>query len=199
MMLKDIVKRLIAEKGETARAVERELGFSNGYLSKIDKTEPSARTIRRLADYFGVSTDFLLYGEEVIGENDNAGKIPVLGFVRAGELHTEYENVLDYITADYKNTDEYFALMVKGDSMQPRLYEGDIVIVHRQDTAENGEVAVVQVNGDEAVVKKLMKFAHGIGLQSFNPAYPLVQYNETEIAEKPVRILGKVVEMRVRL
>ena len=199
MSMKSRVRELLHDRGMTARQFEREMGFGNGYVSKLDASSPTSKTLQRMADYFGVSTDFLLYGEENTDGKENAGKIPVLGFVRCGEFCAEYENVLDYIASDYKNKDEYFALMVKGDSMQPRLYEGDIVIVHKQDTAENGELAVVQVNGDEAVVKKLVKFAHGLGLQSFNPAYPLVQFNEDEIANKPVRIIGKVVEMRVRL
>lgn len=199
MNIVETVKSLCKERKIPISKLEKDCGFSNGYIAQLRKgTMPYDRLVI-VARYLGISLGDIDEGIGITDDGELAGKIPVLGFVRAGELHTEYENVLDYITADYKNTDEYFALMVKGDSMQPRLYEGDIVIVHRQDTAENGEVAVVQVNGDEAVVKKLMKFAHGIGLQSFNPAYPLVQYNETEIAEKPVRILGKVVEMRVRL
>lgn len=199
MNIVETVKSLCKERKIPISKLEKDCGFSNGYIAQLRKgTMPYDRLVI-VARYLGISLGDIDEGIGITDDGELAGKIPVLGLVRAGELHTEYENVLDYITADYKNTDEYFALMVKGDSMQPRLYEGDIVIVHRQDTAENGEVAVVQVNGDEAVVKKLMKFAHGIGLQSFNPAYPLVQYNETEIAEKPVRILGKVVEMRVRL
>lgn len=199
MGLKETVRKLCSDAGISARQLELTLGFGNGYVGKLDKSMPNTRTLQRIADYFGVSVNDLLEGAENIKGDDTRGKIPLLGVVRAGELHTEYENVLDYITGDYKNADEYFALMVKGDSMQPRLYEGDIVIVHRQDTAENGDMVVAQVNGDEALVKKLIKFSKGIGLQSMNPAYPLVQYNEQEIAEKPVRILGKVVEMRVRL
>lgn len=199
MNIVETVKSLCKERKIPISKLEKDCGFSNGYIAQLRKgTMPYDRLVI-VARYLGISLGDIGEGIGITDDGELAGKIPVLGFVRAGELHTEYENVLDYITADYKNTDEYFALMVKGDSMQPRLYEGDIVIVHRQDTAENGEVAVVQVNGDEAVVKKLMKFAHGIGLQSFNPAYPLVQYNETEITEKPVRILGKVVEMRVRM
>lgn len=199
MGLKETIRNLCLQRGITAKELETELGFGNGYVGKLNKSMPNTKTLQRIADFFGVSTDFLLYGEENHERNENAGKIPLLGVVRAGELHTQYENVLDYVTTDFKNKEEYFALMVKGDSMQPRLYEGDVVIVHRQETVENGELAVVQVNGDEAVVKKVIMFAHGLGLQSLNKEYPLVQYGETEIAEKPVRILGKVVEMRARL
>ena len=198
MTLQDRVKALIKERGMNAHSFEMAMGFGNGYVSKLGRVTPNTKSIARIADFFGVSTDYLLSGGENMERDETIGKIPVLGVVRAGELHTEYENVLDYISSDYDQA-THFALIVSGDSMQPRLQEGDLVIVRKQDTVENGELAVVQVNGDEAVVKKLLKFAHGIGLQSYNKAYPLVQYNETEIAEKPVRILGKVVEMRARL
>lgn len=198
MSLKERINGLLKERKMSARSLETELGLGGGYISKMDKSEPSAKTVRRIADYFGVSTDYLLYGDENIATDENAGKIPVLGVVRAGELLSQYEAALDYIASDYDPA-EYFALMVKGDSMTPRLFEGDLVIVRKQDTVENGDYAVVQVNGDEAVVKKVLVFAHGLGLQSLNPNYPLVQFNETEIAEKPVRVLGKVVEMRGRM
>ena len=198
MGLKETVRNLCSEAGITARQLELKLGFGNGYIGKLNNSMPNSRTLQRIADYFGVSVDDLLSGAKDMKPDDTRGKLPVLGVVRAGDLHTEYADILDYITSDY-SPETHFALIVKGDSMQPRLQEGDLVIVRKQETVENGEIAVVQVNGDEAVVKKVLKYAHGIGLQSLNKDYPLVQYSEQDIAEKPVRILGKVVEMRVRM
>ena len=198
MTLQERVKGLLQERGISARALETELGFGNGYISKLDKSMPNSRKLSLIADYFGVSTDFLLYGDENAEDNNTFGKLPVLGFVRAGSPTTEYENVIDFIKTEYSRDDGYFALMVKGDSMQPRLFEGDIVIVKAQADAENGEIVVAQINGDEACVKKLIKFAHGIALQSLNPAYPLLQFSEEQMHEIPVIILGKVVEARAR-
>ena len=198
MSIVETIKSICKERKIPIYKLEKDCGFANAYISQLKKgTMPYERLVT-VAKYLDIPVEELA-GGTLSGSSESAGKIPVLGVVRAGEMHPEYECVLDYITADYKNKDEYFALMVKGDSMQPRLYEGDIVVVHRQEDAENGEMVVAQVNGDEAVVKKLIKFAHGIGLQSLNKDYPLVQYSEQDIAEKPVRILGKVVEMRVRM
>ena len=188
----EMVKNLCRERKIALSKLEKDLGFSNGYIAGLRRGTMPYDRMTAVAEYLGVSLGDLSM------ERETEHKIPVLGYVRAGELTTEYENVLDYIASDYDPA-EYFALMVKGDSMTPRLFEGDIVIVRKQNTVENGDYAVVQVNGDEAVVKKVLVFAHGLGLQSLNPNYPLVQFNETEIAEKPVRVLGKVVEMRGRM
>lgn len=66
------------------------------------------------------------------------------------------ENILDYeeISEDMARQGDYFALQIKGDSMEPRIKEGDVVIVRKQPDVESGEVAIVLVNGDEATIKK---------------------------------------------
>ena len=93
---------------------------------------------------------------------------------------------------------EFFALRVKGDSMEPRIKEGDIVIVRKQDDVDNGDLAVMLVNGDEATLKKIQKFNGGINLIPSNPSYAVMTYTSQEILDLPVRCLGKVVELRAR-
>ena len=82
--------------------------------------------------------------------------IPVLGYVRAGVPIEAVEEILDYeeISQEQARTGEFFALKIKGDSKEPKISEGDVVIVRKQSTVENGELAVVLVNGDDATVKK---------------------------------------------
>ena len=74
--------------------------------------------------------------------------------------------------------------------------EGDTVIVRQQDDAESGDIVIVLINGDSATCKKLMKYTDGISLLSFNPAYEPMTFTNKEIEDKPVRIIGKVVENR---
>ncbi len=80
--------------------------------------------------------------------------------------------------------------------MSPRISNGDTVIVKQQDDAESGDVVIVSINGDEATCKRLMKYAEGISLISFNPSYEPMTFSNQEIEEKPIKIIGKVVENR---
>lgn len=138
--------------------------------------------------------------ESTAASSPRAVRVPVLGKVAAGLPITAVENILDYeeIPHSLAATGEFVALQIKGQSMEPRIYEGDIVIVRVQPTAETGDLAVVIVNGDEATVKKIKILPEGILLQPFNPAYQPFFYSKTDIENKPVRIFGKVVELRAK-
>ena len=93
-------------------------------------------------------------------------------------------------------TGEFFGLQVKGDSMSPRIQAGDVLIVKQQSDAESGDIVIAQVNGDSACVKKLLKQDDGIVLQSFNPTYAPMYFSNKDIIEKPVQIIGRVIENR---
>ena len=107
-------------------------------------------------------------------------------------------DVLDYeeITETMSMTGEYFGLRIKGNSMLPRIAEGDVVIVRCQPDAESGHVVIAQVNGDSATCKKLVKHSSGISLVSFNPDYEPMFFSNEDIQRLPVTIIGKVVENR---
>ena len=80
--------------------------------------------------------------------------------------------------------------------MTPHMIEGDTVIVRVQDTADTGDIAVVMVGGSDATCKKIRRTADGIVLISINNAYDPMFFTNAEIESLPVRIFGKVVEMR---
>ena len=82
--------------------------------------------------------------------------------------------------------------------MEPRIKDGDVVIVQKQDDCDSGDVAVVLVNGDEATVKRIKKEPEGIMLIPNNPSYEPKFYSNAEIENLPVKILGKVVELRAK-
>ena len=127
-------------------------------------------------------------------------KIPVLGSVAAGVPVTAQENILGYeeVPAEWVENDSIFALKLKGDSMEPRMLSGDVVIVRKQEHIESGEIAVVMVGEEEATCKKVAKHTDGIVLISNNPKYEPMFFTSKEIEQLPVRILGKVIELRVR-
>lgn len=222
MSIYDKIKQLCKEKSVTVTGTEKELGFSRGSLCKIDKNKPSSEKLQKLADYFGVQLEYLtgasefktkkemlqhfdnksnLDGikEQMIDVQENTTRIKVLGKVAAGvPRHMQDEYVIGYedVSNDMIKGDTVFGLEINGDSMSPRILKGDIVIVREQNDAESGDVVIVTINGDEATCKRLMKYADGISLISFNPAYEPMTFSNKEIEEKPVRIIGKVIENR---
>jgi len=127
-------------------------------------------------------------------------KIPVLGYVRAGVPIEAVEEILDYeeITLEMATRGEYFALQIKGDSMEPKFSEGDVVIVRRQPDVESGNIAVILVNGNDATIKKVKKREDGIELIPSNPSYDVKFYSIEDMATVPVNIIGKVVELRAK-
>lgn len=122
--------------------------------------------------------------------------MPVLGRVAAGLPMYTQENIEEYIANDFTDGMEYFALRVKGDSMNAAgINEGDYIVVRQQDIVDNGEIAVVLVNGDDATVKRFSRDGDTVVLtpQSYNPAHQPQIYNVKAIS---IRIVGKVVEAR---
>lgn len=162
-------------------------------------TTPSPQLLVKLANLYGVTTDYLL-GKDANVPTSTGGKwIPVLGEVAAGIPIEAVEDIVDYeeIDAALAATGDFFGLRVKGSSMEPRIREGDVVIVRKQDDADTGDTAVVMVNGDSATVKRIKKESDGsLWLLPNNPAYDPQHFTPSEILDKPVLIIGKVVELR---
>lgn len=157
-------------------------------------TEPSREMMEKLASALGTSKDFIMYG------TNNIKKIPVYGKVAAGIPLEAIEEILDYeeIPAHWGNVSEYFALKVRGESMQPRMYENDVVIIRKQSDVDTGDIAIVLVNGADATIKKVLKTQEGITLQPLNFNYQPVYYSNEDIEKLPITILGRVVELRAK-
>lgn len=166
--------------------------------------EPKQKNIYRIASALNVDEAWLM-GFDVQMDRKNISietskgiKIPVLGKVPAGVPIEAVEDIIDYeeIPEELAKDGEFFGLQIKGDSMEPRICEGDVVIVRKQDDAETGDLVVAMINGNEATCKRLMKYKDGIRLVPNNPSYEPLYYSNKEIEEKPVKIIGKVVENR---
>jgi repressor LexA len=189
------------EKGIAKRQLEAEAGLASSSVSKWKHRDPSMASLEKLADYFNVSVDYLLGNSdrrERVAGTEKAVKIPVYGVVPAGIPLEAIQCILDYeeISEEMALKGEFFALKVKGDSMAPRIQEGDVLIIRQQADAETGDIVIAAVNGDDATVKKLVKTSSGIVLQPLNPAYDPLIFSNDDIASIPVRIYGKVIENR---
>lgn len=174
------------------------------------RTSPDIQTANTMAKLFNVTLDYLL-GSEVSTKStptspkSRATRIPVYGCVAAGIPIEAIDNFDSTDPDDWEEIDEhmskdgeYFALRIKGDSMEPKMSSGDVVIVRKQPDAESGDIAIVCINGDEATCKKIKKTPEGVMLISFNPAYEPMFYSKKQVEELPLTILGRVVELRAK-
>ena len=182
--------------------------FSKSHLSQYvnGKSNPDNEKIFLLSKVFGVTEAWLLgYNVPRYERIENTGpqtpqglKIPVLGTVAAGIPISAVEEILGYeeVPQSWKNQGEFFGLRIKGDSMKPDINHGDTVIVRKQSTANNGDVVITLVNGDDVTCKKFEKLDNGIILISNNSEYSPMYFSNEEVVTKPVVILGRVVELR---
>lgn len=202
-MFKDRLKELRSSRNLTQMALAEKLCIAKSTISMYEngKREPDYETLELIADFFNVNIGSLLTSKTTINSKSTTGtSVPVLGYVRAGIPIEAVEDILDYeeISSDLANTGEFFALKIKGDSMEPKISEGDVVIVRKQEKVENGELAVVLVNGNDATVKRFYMNESGVTLISSNPSYLPFVYSKSEVEELPVRVIGKVVELRAK-
>lgn len=124
--------------------------------------------------------------------------IPILGQVGAGYPMYAEENILGEEEIAPSLPGEYFALKIHGDSMSPRMQDGDVVICRKQETAEDGDIVIV-IGAGEALCKRLRMYKDGIELYSINPDYRPLSFSLKEIKDKQIQIIGKAVEVRGKL
>ena len=167
-------------------------GIDKGSMSSYvnGRYMPNAENMAKIARALGVSTEYLLGKEEIPVAKmtiPQMHEVNVIGKVAAGVPISAQEDIIGSIVTD-KNV---FALRVKGDSMSPRIMDGDIVLVRHQDYADDGDVVIALI-GDEATCKVLKKNRGTVTLVPFNAAFtPLVCSKDDDL-----KILGKVVESR---
>lgn len=197
------LKQLRKERGLTQAELGKVVhkGDSTVRMWELRNSEPDYETVLLLAEYFGVSVDYLLGKDKSPSSSKPKGKwINVYGRIAAGIPIEAIEDIIDQeeISADMAAHGEYIALKVKGSSMEPRIMDGDVVIIRLQESVDNNEIAAVIVNGDECTLKQVKKEDSGLWLVPLNTAYKPLFYSKKQCAELPVRILGKMVELRAK-
>ena len=185
-------------------------GISQAQISAYinGKYEPKSTNIAEISRACNVSESWLM-GFDVPAiripdhlRNKRPGHIvPVYGNIAAGipiEAITDIED-WEEIPADMAERGEYIALRIAGDSMEPCMFRGDVVIIRLQQQVESGDIAAVIINGDEATCKRVKHTNGGMVLTSFNSAYEPMYFSASQIADLPVRIIGRVAEVRRKL
>lgn len=221
MTLSEFIKQYREEHKMSMDDFAKISGLSKPYISMLEKNRnsrngkkitPSIRTYAKIAEGVGMSLnafmemmngeDHVRLGDDTTTPSQNIVKgirIPILGRVVAGIPLEAIEDIEGWeeITPRMASGGEFFALRIRGSSMEPKLVEGDVVIVRKQSTVDNGDVAIVLVNGNEATCKQVNRTPAGITLIGFNIAvYAPHFYTNDQIESLPVTIVGKVVESR---
>jgi repressor LexA len=208
-MLGNRIKALREREGLKQDELAKKLSVSPSAIGmyETNKREPNNEIIIKLAEYFHVTTDYLLgksdvnIDSNVFPINDTPVKVPVVGRISAGLPILAQENIEGYEFAPssmIKEGFEYFYLKVQGDSMNLKFNDGDIVLVQKQDELENNEIGVILVNGYDATVKKY-KSENGLVIlepMSTNPENTVQVYNPKDIS---IKIIGKVVSYQGKI
>ena len=210
------LKELRTEAGYTQSDLAERINIHKQTISQYERgvRHPDFDTLSALCDTFNVSTDYLLGKDDVtmrllnteemtlidrLRRGDVAVKIPVFAKVPAGIPMEAIEDVVDQEEipiAMVRDGGQYYGVRISGDSMEPRIKDGDVVIVRKQTTADSGDTVIAMVNGYDATCKRLKKYRDGIELIANNPSYETMFFSNDDIKNLPVQIIGKVVELR---
>lgn len=201
MEIKDYIKKRRSELNLTMKQVAEFVGVSEATISRWESgqiSEMRRDKAAKLAKILMISPAIIMGWNPVPGEEKpDYPTIPLVGRVAAGlpiYAETNIEGYVD-VPSTWSKSGEYFALRVRGDSMEPLISDKDIIIVHEQNIAEAGEVVVATINGDDGVVKKLVRFGKNTALLSMNATYDPIDVTDRE----DFQIWGKVIEIRKRL
>lgn len=196
------LKQLRKENGVTQAGLAGALGITQQAIGKWEagRSHPDPISLKKLAGYFSVSVDSLLGGESDVGGlhpyQPDGALVPVVGTVRAGYGALAFEEDLGSEPAGVKDPDSYFYLVVKGDSMEPRIRDGDLALVRKQPVLEDGDLGVIVFGEGEGTLKRFLKRGNAVMLQPFNPAYDTIIIQGEELDR--LYIAGKVVETKAR-
>ena len=208
-MFAERLKEARKAKRYSQAEVSRMLGVTQQAVGKWEtgRSTPDPQTVAHLAEILDTPTDVLLGLRKESGAASAVGRnafsrytesqIPVVGTVRAGYGALAFEEDYGKEYARVKDPSSYFYLVVRGDSMEPRIHDGDLALVHRQDTLENGDLGVL-IYGDEGegTLKRYLQRGNCVVLQPFNPAYKEMVIKGEELNH--LHIAGRVVETKAK-
>ena len=166
---------------------------------KNGRSAPKADKLKKIADHFGVSLAYML-GLEENTVPANECRIPIIGEIRAGSPIITDQTLLGYEKAEVSDADDYFYLKVRGDSMKNiGMVDGSLVLFHKQQYAENGDIVACLVGGDSATVKRFCRSQKTILLSPENEEYDPIRLCTEDFETGEARILGVAKEVKIKL
>ena len=201
-----IFEDLLKSNKTTVYRVSKSTGISASTFTdwKNGRSVPKMDKIKLIADYFGVSLDYMLSGSAAAGSIpahvSGGKKVPIIGEIRAGSPIITNETLLGYEKAEVSEADEYFYLRVQGDSMKNiGMVEGSLVLFHKQQYADDGEIVACLVGGDSATVKRFRRAKKNIYLVPENEEYSPIKLTTDDFESGEARILGVACEIKIKL
>lgn len=210
MKLRDLIKNYRDTHDLSQRQFANQCNLSNGYISILEKgvnprtgkpVTPTIPQLKKLADGMGMTLNELfdqvddmpvsldLTGIKNIVPFPETERKPRIGRIACGDPIFAEENIETYDEV-LSSWHADFTLMCVGDSMAPKIEDGDIVAIRAQPTVENGEIAAVRI-GDEATLKRVFIHADYIELRPINPNYDSIIRSKNEMED--IRIEGRAV------
>ncbi len=199
------IKRLRKEHNLTQEELGAHLGIQKAAIQKYEKgtvTNIKRDSLIKLAQILDTTPEYLLGWEDTPSnieafDTSDFINIPIIGRVAAGTTCFADNNIVDYEPvhrSNITNGEQYAFLRVVGDSMYPVFMEGDLVLVRCQSSVDNGSYAVVTIDGEDGVVKKIIYGNDFIELHSINPMYPPRRFEGEEVLR--IRVFGLVKEIK---
>lgn len=158
--------------------------------------------LKTISKYFRITVDELIGNDREISNirdvipQDKVHMIPVYATVSAGFGAYAEDNIIDHLPMIIDNpydVADTIGIRVKGDSMYPKIEDGDIIIVSKQESVDSGSVAVLLLDGEEGLVKKVEYGKDWIELHSFNPEYKTRRFEGADVLR--LRVVGKVLKV----
>ena len=221
MKLGEIIFNFRKQNNLSLRDFAQRCDLSYTYISMIEKGEdyrtgkslsPTLDAVKKLAKALGMSIDELIQAMDnqdidlkdtapifLDNANNKSAVVFVYGVIPAGIPIECIEDIIDTeeIPVDMlKGGKQFFGLRVKGNSMNPEYLDGDTIILEKVDDCDSGQDCVVMVNGSDGTFKRVFKDQNGVILQPLNPAFSPMVYTNEQIQKLPIKIIGKVVELR---
>lgn len=198
---------LLKLNGTTVYKVSKQTGISASTFSdwKNGRSVPKADKMKRIAEYFGVSIDFLLSADSALpsgnlSESGRLKSVPIIGEIRAGSPIITEETLLGCELADVDDADEYFFLQVCGDSMKNiGMVNGSLVLFRKQQYAQEGDIVACLVGGDSATVKRFSRYKKDVYLIPENEDYSPIKLSTDDFESGEARILGVALEVKIKL
>ena len=203
-MFAERLKEARKAKRYSQAEVSKMLGVTQQAVGKWEtgRSTPDPQTVARLAEILDTPSDVLLGLRKEPGVSAAVGRnafsrytesqIPVVGTVRAGYGALAFEEDYGSEYASVKDPDSYFYLVVRGDSMEPRIQDGDLALVHRQPVLDSGDLGVLIYGDGEGTLKRYVRRGNAVVLQPFNPDYEELVLRGEELEQ--LHVVGKVIK-----
>lgn len=206
------ISALCYKKLITLGELEKLSGIAHGAFFNWEKfSSPGIDSLVKLANYLNVSVSYLTGNS-----NDKSGaipkrkltsideyvvKIPVLKYITSDLFIDDEKNIIDWeeMKFEFPPYSHFFAIKVKDNSLFPRALKNDLLIVQAQDYADSGNIVVVALDEKNIYVRRLIKFKDEFLFLPLNPDHRILVSNNLRMKKTPIKILGRVIELRGEL